>query len=169
MNTISPKNNENFLSDKEFIVSKTDAQGKILYGNKIFIKISGYAESELLGQPHSILRHPDMPKVVFKLLWERLKEGKEIFAYVKNMCKDGSFYWVFANVTVTKDAHGRTIDLHSVRRKPSKKSMQTIPTLYKQLLEEEKCSSIDGSMKLLTKTLSNAGVTYDDFIFDLQY
>ena len=165
----TPTNNEKSLSESEFIVSKTDAKGKILYGNKIFIKISGYQESELLGQPHSILRHPDMPKAIFKLLWERLHAKGEIFAYVKNLCKDGSFYWVLANVTVTLDSSGQVVDFHSVRRKPSKKAMQVIPDLYTKLLQEEKKSGLDGSMKLLNSILKDKGVSYDDFIFDLQH
>ncbi|MDF1874196.1 PAS domain-containing protein [Sulfurimonas sp. SAG-AH-194-I05] len=169
MHKPSPKNNEKFLSQEDFIVSKTDAQGKIIYGNKIFIKISGYEESELLHQPHSILRHPDMPKAVFKLLWERLKSGKEIFAYVKNICKDGSFYWVNANVTITHDSNGNVIDYHSVRRKPSKKSMDVIPKLYEKLLGEEKRSGPDASMRMLENILNEKGVGYDDFIFDLQH
>lgn len=164
-----PINNEKRLSEGEFIVSKTDAKGKILYGNKIFIKISGYKESELLGSPHSILRHPDMPKAVFKLLWDRLQAKKEIFAYVKNICKDGSFYWVLANVTVTLNANGGVVDLHSVRRKPSKKAMQIIPDLYAKLLKEEKKSGMDASTRMLNKILNDKGVSYDDFIFDLQH
>lgn len=169
MNTIIPTTNEKFLSEEEFIVSKTDNNGKILYGNETFISLSGYEESELVNKPHSILRHPDMPGVIFQLLWERLKSKSEIFAYVKNICKDGSFYWVLANVTVTKDKHGNTIDLHSVRRKPSTKAMQTIPNLYNQLLQVEKQSGINASMLMLTNILKEAGKSYDDFIFSLQY
>ncbi len=169
MAKVTPKNNEKTLSDEEFIVSKTDEKGKILYGNRIFIKISGYAEHELLGQPHSILRHPDMPKAVFKLLWERLQAKKEIFAYVKNLCKDGSFYWVFANVTVTLDKNGSVVDLHSVRRKPSAKAMQLIPELYKKLLDKEKEAGMDASTQLLHTILNEQGVSYDDFIFNLQH
>ena len=169
MSKVTPINNEKTLSESEFIVSKTDAKGKILYGNKIFLKISGYTEHELLGAPHSILRHPDMPKVVFKLLWDRLQNKEEIFAYVKNMCKDGSFYWVLANVTVTLDKNGVLVDLHSVRRKPSHKAMQVIPALYEQLLAEEKRSGVDASLKLLNKTLDKQGASYDDFIFNLQH
>jgi len=169
MNKPTPNNNEKSLDESEFIVSKTDAKGKILYGNKIFIKISGYQESELLGSPHSILRHPDMPKAVFKLLWERLHAKEEIFAYVKNLAKDGSYYWVLANVTVTLDANGNVVDLHAVRRKPSAKAMQIIPKLYAQLLQEEKASGMDASMKMLNTILQEKGVSYDDFIFDLQH
>ncbi len=108
----TPNQNEKMLNENDFIVSKTDARGKIIYGNKTFIKISGYEENELLGSPHSILRHPDMPKIVFKLLWDRLQNKEEIFAYVKNLCKDGSYYWVFANATATLNPNGSIRDFH---------------------------------------------------------
>ncbi|MEN4045940.1 PAS domain-containing protein [Sulfurimonas sp. NWX367] len=169
MNKIVPRNNEITLTEDEFIVSKTDTKGKILYGNKIFIKISGYEEKELLGQPHSILRHPDMPKIIFKLLWERLKAKKEIFAYVKNLSKDGSYYWVLANVTVTMGKNGDVIDYHSVRRKPSARAMAVIPELYAQLLQEEKRSGMAGSEQMLDALLHEKRTGYDDFIFHLQH
>lgn len=160
--------NEKILHKDDFIVSKTDTKGKITYGNKIFIKMSGYAESELLNKPHSILRHPDMPKIVFKLLWERIQEKKEIFAYVKNLCKDGSHYWVFANVTATLDEKGNIRDFHSVRRKPSDKALSIIPDIYAQLLSAERSGGMEASKKLLEKTLNEQGVGYDKFILSLQ-
>ncbi len=161
-------NTEKTLHENDFIVSKTDMSGKIIYGNKYFIKISGYDESELLGKPHSILRHPDMPKVIFKLLWERIKNKQEIFAYVKNLCKDGSYYWVFANVTATTDANGNIRDFHSVRRKPSKEATKVIPSLYTTLLAEEHAKGIEASSELLKKILHDKGVSYDTFILSLQ-
>jgi PAS domain S-box-containing protein len=81
--------------EDEIIVSKTDLKGLITYANKTFLDISGFTEEELLGQPHNIIRHPDMPQCVFKLLWKTVAKGDEIFAYVKNMCKNGDHYWVF--------------------------------------------------------------------------
>ncbi len=163
-----PKQHEIILKSSDYIVSKTDVNGKIIYGNKYFIEMSGYTEKELLGAPHSILRHPDMPRIVFRLLWERIRSRKEIFAYVKNMCKDGSFYWVFANVTVTTDQHGGIRDFHSVRRKPSSKAMEIIPPLYAQLLQVERSGGIDASEALLKKVLNEKGVDYDTFVLDLQ-
>ena len=159
---------EKKLQATDFIVSKTDFHGKIIYGNRMFIQMSGYSEDELIDAPHSILRHPDMPKIVFKLLWERLKNKKEIFAYVKNLCKDGSYYWVFANATTTVDQNGTIRDLHSVRRKPSDKAMQIIPGLYAELLKVEQRSGVEASHALLTKLLHEKGVDYDTFILTLQ-
>ncbi|NPA29237.1 MAG: PAS domain-containing protein [Epsilonproteobacteria bacterium] len=164
----TPTGVERFLQEDDFIVSKTDLKGRIIYGNKIFIKMSGYEESELLGAPHSILRHPDMPKIVFKLLWERIQNRQEIFAYVKNLCKDGGHYWVLANVTATTAPDGSIRDYHSVRRKPSAKALEVIPNLYSQLLNAERSGGMEASGKLLNDILSKQGVSYDEFVLGLQ-
>lgn len=100
---ITPTRSEVRLADDEFIVSKTDPKGRITYANRTFMKISGFAEPELLGIQHNVVRHPDMPRAVFKLLWETLERGEEFFGYVKNLCRDGSFYWVLANITPDYD------------------------------------------------------------------
>ncbi len=163
-----PNNHERVINKEDFIVSKTDKNGKIIYCNKIFIKLSGYEEKELLGAPHSIIRHPDMPKIIFKLLWERIQKKEEIFAYVKNLSQDGGFYWVFANVTATLDENNNIRDFHSVRRKPSQKAMQIIPSLYKELLEAEKKGTTEASYRELNKILDKKGATYDEFILSLQ-
>ncbi len=164
----APVQKERSLSEDDFIVSKTDLKGRIIYGNKIFIKLSGYSEKELLGAPHSILRHPDMPKIVFKLLWDRIQNKQEIFAYVKNLSKDGGFYWVFANVTATLDPSGSIRDYHSVRRKPSDKAMEVIPQLYSQLLSVEKRGGMEASLQMLNDILKEKGVSYDEFVLSLQ-
>ena len=91
------------LKDNDFIVSKTDTKGRITYVNKIFIEISEYNEKELLGKPHSIIRHPDMPKSVFKLFWDMIRNGEEVFAFVLNKTKNNNEYWVYANVTPSYD------------------------------------------------------------------
>ncbi len=168
MSRPQPTATERALKEDDFIVSKTDLKGRIIYGNKIFIKISGYSEKELLNKPHSILRHPDMPKVIFKLLWERVQSGREIFAYVKNLCKDGAYYWVFANVTVTYDDKGNPRDYHSVRRKPKDSALEIIKPLYAELLEEERRGGMEASIQLLDKILNEKGVGYDEFILGLQ-
>ena len=156
------------FSKKKFIVSKTDIKGNIVFINKNFCDISGYSEDELIGSPHNIIRHPDMPKIIFKLLWERIQKKEEIFAYVKNLSQDGGFYWVFANVTATLDENNNIRDFHSVRRKPSQKAMQIIPSLYKELLEAEKKGTTEASYRELNKILDKKGATYDEFILSLQ-
>ena len=120
-----------------FLVSKTDTKGKILYCNDEFVAISGYAERELLGKPHSIVRHPDMPRTIFKYLWDTLAQGKEVNAYVKNMAKDGSYYWVFANVCPSSSANGQIVAYNSVRRCPSENGLNFVKELYPKLKQIE--------------------------------
>ena len=163
-----PTEYERFLKDEDYIVSKTDLKGHIIYCNKIFVEISGYSEKELLGSPHSILRHPDMPKIVFKLLWERIQNKQDIFAFVKNLCKDGGFYWVFANVTATLDSQGTIRDYHSVRRKPNSAAIKIIEPIYSRLLEEEKRGGMEASMLCLQNILESNGTNYDEFVCSLQ-
>ncbi|WP_457592624.1 PAS domain-containing protein [Hydrogenimonas sp.] len=163
-----PTDRERFLKESDYIVSKTDLKGHITYCNKVFIEICGYSETELLGTPHSILRHPDMPKIVFKLLWERIRNKKDIFAFVKNLCKDGSFYWVFANVTATVDFDGTIRDYHSVRRKPRPEAVKAIEPIYAKLLEEERKGGMEASGAYLQNLLESNGTDYDEFIFSLQ-
>ncbi|MFT5835823.1 MAG: PAS domain S-box-containing protein [Sulfurimonas sp.] len=159
--------NELTFDENEIIVSKTDTKGIITYGNSLFLKLAGYTEKELLGAPHNIIRHPDMPKVVFKLLWETLNQGKEIYAYVINRAKNGDSYWVFANVTPSYDKNGKVIGYYSVRRKPSQKTLHIIKPLYKQLLNAEKNGGINASEKMFGDLLAANGGRYDRFILSI--
>jgi len=107
---------EVIIGDNEIIVSKTNLKGRITYVNDVFRRVSGFSEEELLSEPHSIVRHPDMPRCIFKLLWQRLGAGEEVFAYVKNRCKNGDYYWVFAHVTPSRGLNGQKVGYHSSRR-----------------------------------------------------
>lgn len=171
--TITPTSTERFFSDSEIIVSKTDLKGRITYANQTFCKLAGYREAELLGQPHSIIRHPDMPRAVFKLLWDTLHEGREIFAYVKNMAKNGDYYWVLAHVTPSYDDNRNIIAYHSNRRVPDRGVVQNVITpLYAAVLEEEKRHK-NGQMELaagfefLVNFLKSKNTTYDELIHAL--
>lgn len=117
---------EVFFSADDIIVSKTDLKGRITYANDTFCRIAGYAERELIGQPHSIIRHPDMPRAVFKLLWDTLAEQREVFAYVKNRTRSGDFYWVFAHVTPSFAPDGTLVGYHSSRRVPDRRVVDTV-------------------------------------------
>lgn len=156
------------MREEDFIVSMTDLKGRITYGNRIFIEFSGYTEAELIGTQHNIIRHPDMPRAVFQLLWDKIKAGNECFAYVKNMSKDGGFYWVFANVTPTFDPSGNITGYLSVRRKPKISGIQTVTGLYAAMLEEEKrvgaANAIAASTKILVDVLNEKGMSYDELV-----
>ncbi|MDX1808038.1 MAG: PAS domain-containing protein [Sulfurospirillaceae bacterium] len=163
-----PNSNRYDLQPNDFIVSKTDLKGNITYCNQIFIQISKYSETELIGAPHNLIRHPDMPRVVFKLLWDRIKNKQEIFAFVKNLSKDGGYYWVFANVTASLDSSGNVIGYYSVRRKPSEEGIKVLSELYAKLIELEKSGGMDASEKYLFDLLDEKGVGYDELIVSLQ-
>ncbi len=167
-----PTGTERFFGTEEIIVSKTDPNGRITYANDVFMRVSGFSEEELLGQPHSLIRHPDMPRAVFQLLWDRLKAGKEVFAYVVNLCKNGDHYWVFAHVTPTFGASGEIVGFHSNRRVPEPKPLETIQSIYRSMLQEErrqqdKAAQIEASSRLLTKMLADRNCAYDELMFTL--
>ena len=156
------------MNENDFIVSKTDLQGRITYSNKIFMQMGEYTEEELLGQPHSIIRHPDMPKTVFKLLWDMIQNKEEVFAYVLNKTKKGNEYWVYANVTPSLDENGKTIGYFSVRRMPNPKALERIIPLYKQMLQAEQSGGTNAGTKILTDILDEEGVSYNEFIIAIQ-
>jgi len=173
VNSIHLSGLERILGDDDLIVSKTDLKGKITYANENFLRFAGYPLRQILGAPHNIVRHPDMPRCVFKLLWDTLGQGKEIFAYVVNRAANGDHYWVLAHVTTSRDLEGRTIGYHSNRRSVDRRALDgVIIPLYRQLLDEEArhANPKDGmtaSHALLTDTLARMGKTYDEFIFSL--
>ncbi|MEO1954668.1 MAG: PAS domain-containing protein [Campylobacterales bacterium] len=162
----TPKNNEKKFNADELLVTKTNTKGIITYANQAFIHIIGLEEEELVGKPHNIIRHPDMPKVVFKLLWDALKSENEIHAYVKNLCADGSYYWVMANVTPSY-FNGKVIGYHSARRAPTKNALNIIEPLYQKLLSAEKRGGIAASEKILNDLLEEKGMEYEEFILSI--
>lgn len=124
------------LDDYAFLVSETDEKGKIRFANEDFCKIAGYSLEELLGQPHNMVRHPDMPKAAFKSLWDTVKSGNIWTGYVKNATKDGGYYWVYATVYPFESCDGSRGYL-SCRRKPSQEEIQAHEELYRQWRAKE--------------------------------
>jgi PAS domain S-box-containing protein len=169
---VRPTGRESPLREDEIIVSKTDPKGRITYVNSIFMRVSQFPAKDLLGQPHSIIRHPDMPRSVFKLLWETIAAKGEIFAYILNMAASGDHYWVFAHVTPTLDAQGNIIGYHSNRRKADRAQIAKIEPLYRSLLEEEKRAAdrklgMQKSYDQLQAMVRAKGIAYDEFIFTI--
>ena len=168
---IQPTSTEKLMRETDFIVSKTDTSGRITYGNRIFVEYSGYTAQELIGTQHNIIRHPDMPRGVFKFLWDTLASEKECFAYVKNMAKDGSFYWVLANVTPDYDLSGRVTGYFSVRRCPKRSAVDAMADVYRAMLAEEQKAgpkdACDASLGWLVNVLTQKGVSYEEFILAL--
>lgn len=163
---------ERTFGSNEIIVSKTDATGRIIYANEVFLRMAGFSESEILRQPHSIIRHPDMPRSIFKLLWDTISSGKEIFAYVKNRAKNGDHYWVLAHVTPTYGADGTIISYHSNRRAPRREAIEKAEGLYRELLSieqgfDDRKAGMEASFQAVLSKLQSLGVPYDEFVFAL--
>jgi len=162
---------ERMMREDDFIVSKTTAKGIITYGNPIFIEFSGYSEEELLGTQHNIVRHPDMPRAAFKLAWSTIEAGKEFFGYVKNMAKDGSFYWVFTHITPDFDEQRNIVGYTSVRRCPKREAIGKIEPVYRQMLQAEQSvgarDAIAAGTKVLLDLLNQTGMSYEELVFSL--
>lgn len=169
---IRPTGRERPFYENEIIVSKTDLKGRITYANDVFQRVSDYSVRELLGQPHSIIRHPDMPRAIFKLLWDTIQAKGEVFAYIDNLAHNGDHYWVLAHVTPSFDAKGNVVGYHSNRRKPDEDKVAKVIPLYQALLEDERRApdrkvGMELAYGRLLSELKSRGVPYDEFVFSL--
>lgn len=161
---VTPLDRAREFNINEMFFSTTDARGVIVNGNDVFTRVSGFAESELIGSAHNIIRHPDMPRVAFQLLWETLNAGRPFSAYVKNMAKDGAFYWVFAVIAPLAD--GRLL---SIRFKPTSPTLAVVEQLYVRLTAAERevlaqdgtpSQAMDRSRALLETELRQLGFAH---------
>lgn len=168
---ITPNQVERVMRDDDFIVSKTTPKGIITYCNPIFVEFSGYTEEELLGVQHNIIRHPDMPRAAFKLVWDTLAAGKEMVAYVKNLSKDGGFYWVLAHITPDVDTRGRITGYTSVRRCPTRSAVDSISAVYAHMLQAEKQAgardAIAAGTQVLVDVMKTKDMPYEELVFAL--
>lgn len=163
---------ERTLGEDEIIVTKTDRRGRITYANDVFLRVSAYTEAEILGQPHNKIRHPDMPRCIFKFLWDTLADRQEVFAYVKNLAGDGAYYWVLAHVTPSLGAGGQVVGYHSSRRVPTRKALDEIRPLYASLRATEArhprpADGLEASTTQLNKFLAERGLTYNEYLWSL--
>jgi PAS domain S-box-containing protein len=167
-----PTGVERTFGVEEIIVTKTDTKGRITYANDVFLRVSAYSEIETLGQPHNMIRHPDMPRCVFKVLWNALEARQEVFAYVLNLAGDGAHYWVFAHVTPSLGAGGKVVGYHSNRRLPARRVLDQVRPLYASLHATESrhprpADALAASMAQLDGFLDERGESYDQFIWSL--
>jgi len=140
------QNKEVTFSDKQELVSTTDTRGVITYANEVFCDIAGYTNDELMGKSHNILRHPDMPKAAFKDMWDHLKKGESWHGIVKNLCKDGRYYWVDAFVTPIYEGK-QLVGYQSVRVKPKPEQVSRAIVFYDALNKGRKASILELSYK----------------------
>ena len=169
---MTPTGVERTFGADDLIVSKTNLKGIITYANATFAHVARYSEDQLLGQPHSIVRHPDMPRAVFRLLWDVIGTGGEVFAYVKNLAADGAHYWVLAHVTPSYGPDGSITGYHSSRRCPDRSAIATIEPVYAMLRTTEQrqgtpTAAIDASIALLTTMLAERKQTYEEFLWSI--
>ncbi|WP_415397032.1 PAS domain-containing protein [Sulfurimonas sp. CS5] len=134
--TKSESSDEWFFSSDQYILSETDDKGLIVYANDLFCEMAAYKIEELIGQPHNIVRHPDMPRIAFKSLWDDIKSKGFWTGIVKNLRKDGGYYWVHATALRKIHNDGQVTYL-SVRRVPSKREIETCIPLYAELKSSE--------------------------------
>jgi len=164
---------ERNFGEDEIIVSKTDLKGRLVYANRVFLDIADLSLKQTIGEPHSLIRHPQMPRSVFKLLWERIQSGRELFAYVVNRAVNGDHYWVLAHVTPSYAADGQISGYHSNRRVAKRSAVETvIAPLYAELrgIEENHANRKEGmnaAYAALNEKLTAKGTDYDRFIFSL--
>ena len=168
---ITPTQQEIRVADDDLIVSKTDATGRLTDVNRTFMRISNFPEHALLGQQHNIVRHPDMPRGVYRLMWETLKAEREFFGVIKNMTADGDFYWVFANVTSDRDQGGAVSGYFSVRRAVSPSAVAATAELYAQMrhieLKSGPATAPEASLAWLRRTLAERQTTYERLVLGL--
>lgn len=160
------------MGDDEFIVSKTDLRGYLTYANRTFMEMALLSEEQLLNANHNIIRHPDMPKGVFKFVWMTIKKEQEFFGFVKNLRSDGRYYWVFANITPEYDVNGKLSGYLSVRRKPPASAISVIEPMYQKMIEIENSANSDKvaeekSIQFLQQQLENLKVEYQDLVISL--
>jgi PAS domain S-box-containing protein len=152
----------------EIIVTKTDPRGVLTYTNDVFLRVSALTEAEAIGQPHNIIRHPDMPRAAFKLVWDTLAGGQEIFAYVLNLAADGAHYWVFAHITPSYDAAGRLVGYHSNRRRPDQPAVAAVKQVYDRVRQAEgRAASTHAAVEAGSQALQGelGEQTYDEFVW----
>ena len=168
MQHVEFRDEETKVTSIDLIVSKSDEEGHITYINPIFTKISGYTQGELLEKSHSVLRHPDMPKVVFRYLWKNLKLSNEVVVYVKNLCKDGSYYWVLATIKTAKNLDGSFRNYMSTRRCITNIAKDFISKVYDELLTIEISEGIEASQVAFDKFLVENNIvdstTFNNFM-----
>ncbi|MDD2358666.1 MAG: PAS domain-containing protein [Thiovulaceae bacterium] len=130
--------NEEIFFDGKTLISETDTKGIITFVNRKFVEMSGYTKEEALGQPHSILRHPDMPRAAFAEMWRVIKSGKMWEGYVKNLRKDGKFYWVIVNIIPKYNEENNIVGYTASRKVPNRDHIDRIALQYKEMIEKEK-------------------------------
>ena len=163
---------ERVVGVDEIIITKTDVKGGLTYCNQVFERISGYSAAESLGAPHSVVRHPDMPRCLFKMMWAAIEAGSEFISYILNRASNGDHYWVLVRIFPNYDGFGRLDGFHSKQRPPSRTAVDRIAPIYRSLVEEEARyadgkKAVAASSAMFADLLRQRGLTYDEFVFSI--
>jgi len=170
--TVTPTGVSRSFAADELIVSKTDTKGVITYANDVFLRVGAYSLDEVIGQPHNLIRHPDMPRAVFKLLWSTLEARQELFAYINNLAADGANYWVLAHVTPSYGPSGQVVGYHSNRRVPAPGALAEVAPMYQELLAEERRhpnarQAVEASMRMFDDLVAQRASNYEEFVWSI--
>jgi len=158
------KKEEIKCNTQEVIVSRTDLKGDIIYANQTFVKINGFKGSSFIHKPHNIIRHPDMPKTIFKIIWSIIEQGLPIQAIIKNKTNDNHYYWTVINWKVQKDRDNNIISYVAYGKQAPDHAIKVIEPLYKMMLEIEKEHNMEASLEYLHAYLDEENVTYREFM-----
>jgi len=158
---------EIIFKKNSFIVSKTDIEGNINFVNQNFCDVTGYTYEELMGEPHSVIRHPDMPQAIFYMIWKSLLAGMEISAIIKNVAKSGKYYWIITDFSMERDSSGKLEIFSSFSRHTSSYVSEEMQELYDAMNYAERKSGIEGSLMYLENFLEEKNLSYNDYLESL--
>jgi PAS domain S-box-containing protein len=168
---ITPIDREVIVPENELLVSKTDPQGNITYCNRAFMRIAGYSEKQLINSQHNIIRHPDMPRGVYRHMWQTLDEGREYFGYLKNMNNSGAYYWLFIHIAPSHVQGGKLHGYYSVRRKALPHAIATIEPIYKEMLAIEqlgdRTKGPERSIAQMHQRMNERSANYEHFVLNI--
>ncbi len=156
-------NQETEVREGDILVTMTDKRGVITYANDLFLEVANYKREEVMGKPHNLVRHPDMPKAVFKILWDAVLAGNSVSAFVKNKVNGGGYYWVRAFVMPIVE-NGEIVRIISYRRRIEEDAKQVLAPLYQTVLDYERSHTVDESLAFLNDFLAARNITYQDFL-----
>ena len=164
----TPVNKEVAWDKTKTIMSKTDAKGVIEYVNQVFMDVCGYNEAELIGKPHNVIRHPDMPKTIFKILWDNIQKGINFHAIVKNLAKSGEYDWVITDFDIIRDPSGQIINYMGRRTSVPEQTIEKhIAPLYQKILQVEQAGGIEAGEQYFQQFLKDQGKDYLTYIEDV--
>ena len=163
----TPINKEIIIPDDQVLISVTNPKGIITEVNEIFSQISGYTEDELVGSSHNVIRHPDMPKIMFKIVWNHIMDKENVMAVVKNLAKDGRYYWVVTDFVTQVDADRNIVNYTAYRRPVHDKVKQAVIPLYKALCAIEDVAGMNAAENFLNDYFEERDTNYDDMVEEI--